>query len=295
MSAHPESGVAADRATRAIRSTWAALALVVVYVLLAAGLGNLLGGPADNDSPLAEFALSHFIPLAVAIVVLVLFIRRAGWGAAIWRERPTPTLTPRRRWLVSIPVLAVLSPISQLGDVPWADRGAWFLAVVAAGVLMVGFGEELLVRGVLLTAVRARHGEFVTLLVTAVVFALAHIPGSVIAGVSPAVILFQVAALASTGVTYYWVRRVTGRLWVGVLVHAFTDWTLYLASGAGTPTAGLTQSTTTGLGGSILTAIVGGLLLLAAALSVVSVIREDHRNRRTASEVDVTASEQGNT
>lgn len=181
---------------------------------------------------------------------------------------------------MSIPVLALLDPISQLGDVPWGDRTVWLVAVVAAGVLVVGFGEELLIRGVLLTAVRARHGEFVTLLVTALVFALAHIPGSIIAGVPPAVILFQIGALASTGITYYWVRRVTGRLWVGVLVHAFTDWVLSLASGAGTPTAALTRTASDGLGGSVMTAVVGSLLLLAAALSIVSVIREDLRTRR---------------
>lgn len=116
-----------------------------------------------------------------------------------------------------------------MGDVAWAERSLGVIAVVALGTLLVGVGEELAIRGILLTAVRARHGEFVTLLVTALVFALAHIPGSIISGLPMAFIALQVGGLAIAGATYYWIRRVTGRLWVGILVHAFTDWVLYLA------------------------------------------------------------------
>lgn len=261
------------------RNTWIALGVVVVYVLLAAGLGNALDGLAPEDDVAAQFALGHLVPLPIAIALVLLFLRVARWGRGVWRETPTPALTPRRWWLVSIPALAVLVPISQLDTVPWGARSVWFLALIALGTLLVGFGEELVVRGVLLTAVRERHGELVTMLVTAVVFGLAHAPGSLIAGVPPAFILFQVGALAGTGVAYYWVRRVTGRIWVGMLVHAFTDWVLYVASDAGTPTAALTVDTGD-LGGSACTAVVSGLLLLATLVSVVSVVREDRRTRR---------------
>lgn len=261
------------------RSIWLALAAVVVYVLLAAGLANLLSGLVGDDQELAEFSLGHFIPLAIAIVGLLLFLRWARWGADVWRERPTPTLTPRRWWLISIPVLVVLLPISQLGDVPWAARPIGYVLVIAAGTLMVGFGEELLIRGVLLTAIRARHGELVTLLGTSVVFALAHIPGSIIAGVPVAVIAFQVAFLAAAGASYYWVRRVTGRLWVAMVAHAFTDWVLYLASGAGTPAASLPQAHSSESPDPF-QATFQTLLLIATTVSIISVVREDRRNKR---------------
>lgn len=261
------------------RNTWIALGVVVVYVLLAAGLGNALDGLAPEDDVAAQFALGHLIPLPIAIALVLLFLRVARWGRGVWRETPTPALTPRRWWLVSIPVLAVLVPISQLDTVPWGARSVWFLALIALGTLLVGFGEELVMRGVLLTAVRERHGEFVTMLVTAVVFGLAHAPGSLVTGVPLGVIAFQVAALAGTGATYYWIRRVTGRLWVGMLVHAFTDWVLYVASDAGTPTAALTVDTS-GLGAPVFTAVTSGLLLLATLIGVVSVVREDRRTRR---------------
>ncbi len=262
------------------RSVWLALAIVALYVLVAAGLGDLLSGLVSDDQELAQFALGHFIPLAIAIVGLLLFLRWAGWGQDVWRERPTPTLTPRRWWLVSIPVLVVLLPMSQLGDIPWGSRSIGYILIIAAGTLMVGFGEELVIRGVLLTAVRARHGELVALLATSAVFALAHIPGSIIAGVPIAAIAFQVSFLAAAGASYYWVRRVTGRLWVAMLAHALTDWVLYLASGAGTPAASMPQDHSGSPEPFPVTVQV--LLLIATTISIISVIREDRRNNRAA-------------
>lgn len=257
------------------RSSILALGVVIVYVLLAAGLGNLLSGLVSDDQTAAQFALGHFIPLAVAIALLLLFVRWSGWGRDVWREPATPTLRPRRWWLISIPVLVVLLPISQLGDVPWASRPIGFILLIAAGTLMVGFGEELVIRGILLTAVRARHGELVALLATSGVFALAHIPGSIIAGVPIGGIAFQVAFLAAAGASYYWVRRVTGRLWVAMVVHAFTDWVLYLGSGAGTPAASMPQDHSGSPEPFPVTVQV--LLLIATTVSIISVIREDRR------------------
>lgn len=261
-------------------SIWLALAAIVIYVALAAGLGDLLSGLVSDDQELAQFALGHFIPLAIAIVGLLLFLRWAGWGRDVWREQPTPALTPRRWWLLSIPVLVVLLPIAQLGEVPWASRSLGFILVIAVGTLMVGFGEELLIRGVLLTAVRARHGELVALLGTSLVFALAHIPGSIIAGAPIAAIAFQVTFLAAAGAAYYWVRRVTGRLWAAMFAHALTDWVLYLASSAGTPATSLPQSHSSD-SPDPLQVTVQVLLLVATTVSIISVIREDRRNKRT--------------
>ncbi|WP_411699041.1 lysostaphin resistance A-like protein [Conyzicola sp.] len=261
------------------RNVWVALGVVAVYILFAAGLGNLVGALADEDDAVAQFALGHLIPLPLAIGFLLLFLRWSGWGADVWREQPTPTLTPRRWWLVFIPVLALLLPISQLGEVPWASRSAGFIALIALGTLMVGLGEELAIRGILLTAVRARHREIVALLTTAVVFGAAHIPGSLISGVPIAVIAVQFTALTAVGVTYYWVRRVTGRLWIGILLHAATDWVLYLGDDTPTVSIGNDHEMT---GSSWFAATVQFLLWIAIALSVISVIREDRRNKKPA-------------
>ena len=258
---------------------WIGLLSVVVYIVFAAVLGNVLGGLAPTDDSTAEFALSHLIPLPFAIGLALVFVRWAGWWERVWHEAPTVRLTPRRWWLVSIPVLAVLVPLGQALTIPWGDRAVSFLLIVALGTLLVGLGEELVVRGILLVSVRERHGELVTMLITAGVFALAHVYSSIWHGLAPAAIAFQVSVLALSGITYYWVRRVTGRLWAVVLVHAFTDFVLYVGSEAGNPADALTSSSDAG---NPVTVTAQLLLIVAAVVSIVSVIREDLRNRRGA-------------
>ncbi|PPF87228.1 hypothetical protein C5E07_17885 [Pseudoclavibacter sp. RFBJ3] len=255
-----------------------ALAAVVVYVALAAGLGNLLSSLVSDDQEVAQFALGHLIPLPIGIALLLLYVRWTGNAEQVWRERPTPTLTPPRWYLVSIPILMTASSLAVLTEVAWAEQTLALIAVITLGTLLVGFGEELAIRGVLLAAVRQRQGEFAVLLITSLVFALAHIPGSVIAGAPPATIAFQLGGLMIAGASYYWIRRVTGRLWVGALIHAFSDWGLYLAGDAGTQAASVPNSHEAPADPFIGT--LGVVLWIILAVGVVSVIREDRRNRR---------------
>ncbi|KJQ53835.1 CPBP family intramembrane glutamic endopeptidase [Microbacterium sp. SA39] len=261
---------------------WIGLVALVVYILFAAGLGNVLGGLAGDDAT-AEFALSHLIPLPIAIGLALLFVRWAGWWGPVWRETPTVRLNPRRWWLVSIPMFALLIPLGQVFTTPWADRAVSFILIVAVGTLLVGLGEELVCRGILLVSVRERHGEFVTLLVTAVAFALAHVYSSIWHRLPPAAIAFQVSFLALSGITFYWVRRVSGRLWVAVLIHAFTDFVLYVGAEAGNPAEALPEASSDP--GNPVSAIAQILLMAVVLASVVSVIREDLRTRRAARSV----------
>ena len=255
----------------------AALAAILIYVLLAVALGNVLSDLVSDDQEAAQFALGHLVPLPIGIAVLLLVVRWSGNGAAVWKEQPTPTLRPRRWYLIAIPVLAVGTYLVGATAIPWAERGVGIIALVAAGTLLVGLGEELAIRGVLLAALRERHGEFVTLFVTSLVFALIHIPGSIISGNPLLFIVIQVAGLMVVGGTYYWIRRITGRLWVAVLVHAFTDWVLYLSGDDVVPATSVPrgQSAT-----DLITGNAEIVLWLFLALGVLSVIREDHRNRK---------------
>ncbi|ONI62850.1 hypothetical protein CSIV_15500 [Microbacterium sp. CSI-V] len=158
---------------------------------------------------------------------------------------------------------------------PWAERPVGFIALIALGALLVGVGKELAIRGILLTALRGRHGKTVTLLGAAAVFGLIHIPGSFINRAPVAFIVIQVLGIALAGVTYYWIRRVTGRLWVGMLVHAFTDFVLYLGA-AEVSTASVPNDHAGAIYESILAPVQIVLWILLTA-SIVSVIREDRR------------------
>lgn len=255
------------------------LAAVVVYVLFAAVIGTLVGDVADGET--AELALSHFIPLPIAIALGLMFVFRwSGWDARrVFRETPTTRLVPRRLWLVSIPVLMVALALSQVPLISWGDQVVGTVVVVVLATVLVGVGEELFLRGILLESLRARHGELVTLLGTSAVFGLAHVVGSVWAGVPPGAILFQVTFLTMNGSLLYWVRRVTGRLWAAMAVHALTDCLLYLSSGATSTSEALMQQNETDMSTMWPAAVLQTLLIVASLGGLVSVIREDRRTR----------------
>lgn len=267
----------ATSADRVPRRFWVGLAALIAYVLLAAVLGISVGSLASPGDVTAEFALSHFVPLPIAIGLLLLFVRWSGWWNDVWRGRSTLQDQPRRRWLIAIPVLMVALPLVQLPSIPWVERGLGTVLIVLVGTIMVGLGEELVCRGVLFAAVRAHHGELVTLLTTSLLFAAAHIVGSVWVGVEPAAIAFQISVLAMNGSLYYWVRRVTGRLWVAVAIHALTDFTLYLSSGESNAADALSAADDTP--NPVLVTLQVVLVGLAVA-GLVSAAREDHRAHR---------------
>lgn len=264
---------------RVPRRFWVGVVALVIYLLFAAVLGNIAGALAPDGDLTAEFALSHFIPLPIAIGLALWFVWWSGWWRDVWRNTSTLRLEPRRRWLIAIPVLLVALPLGQLPSVPWVERGLGTVLIVLVGTIMVGFGEEVVLRGILFVSLRERHGELVTLLVTSLLFGAAHVVGSVWAGVPPAAILFQVAALSMTGSLYYWVRRVTGRLWVGMAIHALTDFTLYLASGEASAAEAMASSDDLGPLTPVL-ATIQSLLIALAVAGVISAAREDHRARK---------------
>jgi membrane protease YdiL (CAAX protease family) len=189
---------------------------VVVFVAaaLAAGVDygsvSSLAGTADAASRLAMAA-------AVCVAAAVGFTSWAGW----WH----PALVEDRRlggwfrWLPVVFALAIVVGIDWhgLGDGGTA-RLVWLLAAVGLG----GFGEELVFRGLALTAFRSRLSEPRVWLATTLLFALLH-SSNVLLGENEATAVTQVVLAFAGGSTLYLIRRVTGTLWAAVAAHAAYD------------------------------------------------------------------------
>lgn len=253
---------------------WVGLVAVVVYVLGAAVIANLLTGWMHPRDPAVDFALGHFPVLLPLIVGGILFVRRNGWSAEVWRTPAAFETTPKRWWLLSIPVLMLTNAIITLATAPadrWALGPVLLLAVV---LLLVGLGEELYFRGILRASLRAHHGETLTLLVTSLFFGLAHSVAALAGGVPISIVAFMVATTGFTAVLYYAAFRATGRLWVPILLHALDDFALELTDGALIP--GVTSAPDPG------TLYIGiqMVIWLLAAVFLVSCVRQDLRARK---------------
>ena len=253
------------------RRFWVALVAIVVYVLMAAGVGNLFSALVDGEHhPVADWLVGTLVPVPILIIAGVWFARRSGWWQDIWREPSVAIGRPRRWWWLAAPVLSLIATTILFASVPWSGVRVSVIVVVLIGSLCVGVGEELFFRGILVTALRAHHSEFVVLIVSSVLFGLAHVMGEVIAGLPLGTILFQVAFLSMNGALFYAARRATGRLSVPMLLHGLSDAALFLQTAGRSDEAPDTPAT-------------GMIELALIALSVavaISVLRETVRTRR---------------
>ncbi|WP_109211800.1 MULTISPECIES: type II CAAX endopeptidase family protein [Microbacterium] len=272
--------VAATVDDRVPRVVWVGLVAFAFYVIVAAGGGLLIDAlGAGEADPVTELALTHLIPLPIAIAAGLVFARLSGWWHDIWTDAPLRRSTPRRWWMWLIPVLLVVQIVALFAEAPWAQLSVSYILIGLVCYLLVGLGEELFTRGILLESVRAHHGETVTLLATALAFGAANSVGSGISGVPVGTIAFQIAVTAMDGVLFYAALRVTGTLWAPILLHGLGDYGRWLIAGDGADhTSGADAITQT------------GLTLLSAAV-LISVILEDRRNRRRR---EITTSPTGN-
>ena len=256
------------------RRFWIGLVAIVIYVALAAILSNALDDVVRPDSVVAEFALTHFVALPILLAAGLWFSRWSGWSKDIWSQAPAFAAQPRRRWMLAVPALLAVQSVLVLFDVPWSDRSAGFILIVAIGTIMVGLGEELYYRGILRVSLRANHGELVTVVVCSVLFGASHSIGTLTHGIPVGFVAFQVAVTGMNGVLYYAAFTATGTLWVPIALHAFTDFSLYVQSGEGSAAGGDAQSDP-----NALSVVVQLALTALSVIVLVSAALEDRRAR----------------
>lgn len=190
---------------------WLVAMIVGTLVAHAAfgSVGDELGSP-------SAVAAQHIVPPLFGLVVTVVVITRRHW----W----PPTLSdpvPTRSWVWAVPGLVVLGAFITTDWARVGGAGGSLLLWFVLGVLTVAVSEELLFRGLVLTALRERFSEAVAAGWTVVLFALAHSVGSL--QLNP----LQLASTASGGVVYYLTKRVSTSIWAAVAVHALVDFSLF--------------------------------------------------------------------
>ena len=191
----------------------------VIYIAIILGIGFFTD--VDYDK-LGESTTSLFqavvLPVAIASIAMALMATWLGWWKPALRDRQAA----KHKWPIIATVCVVAIAAINTINAPFGDLGAQWILYAAAGTLLVGFGEEMANRGLLLVGFRGRLGEGWVWLLTSVMFGIMH-AGNALNGQSIGDTMQQVGFTMVAGTIYYITRRVTGTLIWAMLVHAFWD------------------------------------------------------------------------
>ena len=145
-----------------------------------------------------------------------------------WREAAITTAPKASVWGV-VPLLAFVAVVIAFVPLASQSRSSTVFSVVWIGVLVSAFNEEATMRGIVLGGMARRWGPARAAWLTSLLFGAAHLSG-IWTGHS-FVDLHEVLWTATLhGALYTKVRLATGSLWPAVLLHAITNFTIYLTA-----------------------------------------------------------------
>lgn len=159
------------------------------------------------------------VPIGLGSLLLAAATTWLGWWqTALFQERVGPA------WAVVVPGLFGAVAVVAVSGIDWrSPQARAVLPMLAVGVLLVGFAEELLCRGLLVVGGReAGWGPWAVFLLSTGLFALLH-GLNAFYGQSVAATVVQIGASFLAGAALYVTRLSTGSLLVAMLLHALWD------------------------------------------------------------------------
>lgn len=166
------------------------------------------------------------IPIGVASLLLAALTTRLGW----WREALFESRPAGPRWLLVVPAAMAIAIVVNLVSADYGEYDAGFVLVLLIGTLFVGFAEEIVTRGLMLTGFRGSVSEVKVWLFTSLLFGVLH-GLNFLAGQALGDTLKQMAFAAGFGSVLYLIRRVSGTLIVCIVLHGLWDFSVFLSTG----------------------------------------------------------------
>jgi len=246
---------------------WRALLLAALYLGVYELIGFLLGlvipegaSVRGDGGSAGDIFFSTALPIIITSVLLVTFAISADWLKELFARQPLGG----GRWMWTALIAVVGINVAALFSIDYAKAGLSLVGTWLLAGLFIGFVEELVTRGFVVTLMRkAGHGEIAVALASAGVFAALHLTNLFTTDQGLGVTLVQVVYTFFFGVCMYLILRVTRTLLAPMLVHASTDPMIFLHSEF--PSGGLLGLLATL--STYLVIVVGAVLLIALIVS----------------------------
>jgi membrane protease YdiL (CAAX protease family) len=210
-------------APRTIRK---AVRMLLPTVFILPLVGRFSGVDYDAIADNTSNVLRAIIPMVGLSLLWGLFVSyRSSWLRPIFAKQPVTAL-PQSLWL--LPVCWFGLCVIRFVSSHWASFDFSYLAILAIAMVMVGFNEELLFRGILAYGTRGSGGwsEARAMLVSALGFGLFHLP-NLLVGQALTPTLIQVTYAFFMGITLYVSMRLSRSILLPVAMHALWDFATF--------------------------------------------------------------------
>jgi membrane protease YdiL (CAAX protease family) len=177
---------------------------------------------ADNTSNVIR-GIMPMVGLGLAWGLLMAW--RFGWLGAIFSKQPASAM-PKFFWLIPAGWLGIC--LCRLIASPWADFDFAYLGVLAVAMVMVGFNEELLFRGILAIGARGdgAWSETRAMLISSLGFGLFHLP-NLLMGQALAPTLIQIGYAFTLGLALFASMRLSRTILLPIAMHALWDFATF--------------------------------------------------------------------
>lgn len=192
--------------------------------------GRFMGVDYDVIADNTANVLRGIVPMVGLSLIWGLFMAwRSGWLLPIF-TRQAASAMPKFFWL--IPLCWVVFCLCRLMTSSWSTLDATYLGVLALAMVMVGFNEELLFRGILAYGARGEGpwSEARTMLISSFGFGLFHLP-NLLTGQALTPTLIQVGYAFVMGLALFASMRISRTILLPVALHALWDFSTFASKG----------------------------------------------------------------
>lgn len=207
------------------------------YLLVFYGIWIFNGIQYQHIGDTADTLLKWYVlPLAGGSIVLLLLTTLFGWWKPALFETKEQLLKDKK--ILIAPIIMIAVSLIGLATKDFTNTTTLMWVYLIVGSLLVGFNEELVTRGILLSGFRSRYGEKRSWLLSTTFFSLIHLPNGFFGlGLGVA---FQLVFTFIHGTAFYFLRRYTGMLIAAMLLHALWDFASFAGQAdSGFPAQGL--------------------------------------------------------